>query len=267
MEEKHKTIREPIWQSGNEVKKPINFEERKHHLLTCPNCNHFISAIDINIDKTIAKCNNCSHVFDFSNDFDLNSEQFEYGRPGMMIPDGLEVLRLRSELDIEINWFRAAKKSGMAFLIFFTIVWNLILLPFVLTAILAGQIEILFFTSLHLAVGLGLIYKLATLFLNTSRVIVDDQYIEFETRPLRLPWTKRKRYKTQDVTQLYVTKYVSSRTNGVANYAYGLYAIMKGGKKVKLLDQMNLETQMYLEQEIERFLKIKDQSVSGEVRK
>jgi Fe-S cluster biosynthesis and repair protein YggX len=53
----------------------------------------------------------------------------------------------------------------------------------------------------------------------------------------------------------------------VANYAYGLYAIMHNGKKVKLLDQMNLETQLYLEQEIERFLRIKDKAIRGEVKK
>lgn len=244
----------------------LDLNPQNQHMLTCPNCNHFISAIDINIDKTIAKCSNCSHVFDFSENIKAGYKPLDFSRPGMMIPEGLEVLRLRSELDIEVNWFKTSSKAGFASMMFFTLVWNLVLLPFVLSSILSGQLQILLFAAVHILVGVTLLYNLAAMFLNTSQILVNEDYIEFSTFPLRLPWAKKTRYSAKKVKQIYVSKYVSSSTNGVSNYAYALYAIMDNGQKVKLLDKMNLETQLYLEQEIERFLKIKDRRVPGGIK-
>ena len=60
---------------------------------------------------------------------------------------------------------------------------------------------------------------------------------------------------------------MASTTNGKSNYAFALYAIMKNGKKIKLIKGMNKETQLYLEQELERFLNIEDVHVSGSVSK
>lgn len=238
-----------------------------HQLLTCPNCSHFISAIDINIDKGMAKCHQCNHVFTFSDDLKTRIRQVDFPEPGTLIPNGLEVLRLREELEIDVNWYRSANRSGLRFLMFFTAVWNLILLPFVLIGIFGGELQILLFTSLHLAVGLGLIYYLARIFLNTSKISVNSRLIRLETGPLRVPWYQPREISRGDLRQLYVTKYVTSRTNGRPNYAYALYAVLHNGQKIKLLGQMNLETQLYLEQEIEKFLGIRDASVPDEVPK
>lgn len=252
--------------SGGEVKQKEKTRE-EHHLLSCPNCHHFVSAIDINIDKAIAKCHNCNHVFRITGDLKGKIEQLDYPEPGALMPDGLEVLRLNEELEIDVNWRRSASKSGTRFLMFFTAVWNLFLLPFVLVGIFAGEFQILLFTSVHLAVGLGLIYYLARIFLNTTKVIVNRSGIQLDTGPLKAPWSKPKRIARSDIRQLYVSKYTSSTTNGKPNYAYALYAILHNTQKIKLLSQMNLETQLYLEQEIERFLGIQDQYVADEVPK
>ncbi len=252
--------------SGSKIEnKEMVIEE--HHLLSCPNCNHFVSAIDINIDKAIAKCHNCNQLFKITGDLMGKIKQLDFPEPGALIPDGLEVLRLSEELEIDVNWRRAASRSGIRFLMFFTAVWNLILLPFILVAIFTGEFQILLFTSLHLAVGLGLIYYLARIFLNTTKVIVNRSGIVLSTGPLRAPWSKPKRISRSDIRQLYVSKYKSSTTNGRPNYAYALYVILHNTQKIKLLSQMSLETQLYLEQEIERFLGIRDVRVSGEVPK
>ena len=66
------------------------------------------------------------------------------------------------------------------------------------------------------------------------------------------------------IQQLYVSKYTASTTNGVPNYAYALYAVMKDGTKVSLLRGMNRETQRYIEKEIEGFLGIPNKSVKDE---
>ena len=50
------------------IEQEIDFSDKKHHLLACPKCNHFISGVDINVEKTLAKCGHCQHMFNFEHD-------------------------------------------------------------------------------------------------------------------------------------------------------------------------------------------------------
>ena len=235
----------------------IATKEKYHHLLTCPNCNLFVAAKDINISKTIAKCENCNHVFSFEDDFD-----FREGRPEMLIPEGMEVLNLRSELDIEVKW----TKSIQPMMVVFTLVWNLFLLPFVIGGIMAGQAQILLFAGAHIAVGLGLLYNIFAQLFNRTNISVTDKRIEINTRPFPTPGKSKIELDADDLDQLYVTKYVSSTTNGVPSYAYALYAIDKNGTKFILIKGLNKESQLYIEQEIERYLQIKDRPIQGSIK-
>jgi predicted Zn finger-like uncharacterized protein len=248
-------------------KEPLDFEQRKHHLLACPNCDNFVSADDINIDKTIAKCSSCNHVFNFEHQFEAGRKEFDYGRPEMLIPEGLEVLKLRSELDIQINWFKATSKASFAFTAIFTIIWNLILLPFVVTAIASGAYHILLLTSAHLIVGLSMLYYLVSIFANTTSILVNKRTLEIKTTPLKSPLRKNVKLDIKEIKQLYVSRYVASKTNNKPNFSYALYAITNQNKRVQLLKGMTRETQQYLEQEIEKFLEIKDAKVSGETKR
>lgn len=243
--------------------KLLDFEKRKAQLIQCPQCHNIVSAANIDLEKLIAKCDQCNRVFPFDHQVETDLA-FPTLQPEMLIPDGLEVLKLQSELEIRVNWFRASSKGGFAFLLMFTTIWNLILLPFVITAFATGQFQILLFTSLHILVGTGLLYYLASVFLNTTTVNVTDRYLEIETSPLPTPFRKDRQISSQDVSQLYVSKYVASRTNGRPNFAYALYAKLKSGVTLKLVKGMNRETQKYLEYEIERFLRIEDTTINGE---
>lgn len=229
--------------------------------LDCVECGSPVPASDININTTLAKCTNCNSIFDFEDEV----KKWDRNRPEIFMPDGLEVLKLQSELDMQVSWLRTKSKRGFSFLTFFTFVWNLILLPVAFVAIMNGDIGTLMGMSLHLIVGLGLIGHLASVFVNTTDIIVDKHHLEIKHRPIKLPFFKSHKIPSKDIKQLYVTKYVSSRTNGNPNYAYGLYAILHSGRKVAILKGMNRETQLYIEQEIENYLEIKDQRVSGEI--
>lgn len=235
----------------------IATKEKYHHLLTCPNCNFFVAAKDINISKTIAKCENCNHVFNFEDNFD-----FREGRPEMLIPEGMEVLNLRSELDIEVKW----TKSIQPMMVVFTLVWNLFLLPFVIGGIMAGQAQILLFAGAHIAVGLGLLYSIFAQLFNKTHITVTDRRIEINTKPFPIPGNRKIELDAEDLEQLFVSKYVSSTTNGVPNYAYALYAIRVSGSKIPLIKGLNKDSQLYIEQEIERYLHIKDKPVHGSIK-
>ena len=144
--------------------------------------------------------------------------------------------------------------------------WNGILAIAAGGALFAGAFEMLGFMSIHILVGLGLIYYLAMVYLNYTDIVVTPSYITISHRPVKNPFRKSKEIRSSEIEQLYVSKYVSSTTNGNPNYAYALYAVLKNNKrKIQLVKGMNRETQLYLEQEIERFLKIKDRPVADSI--
>jgi hypothetical protein len=245
-----------------EVLKPskeIDFSGNLNSLLTCPKCSHFIKGADINIEKTIARCSHCTHVFGFAHNSTTGSLQAEE-----IVPEGIEMLKLKSELELRLDWNKTTSSESRRFFILFTAIWNLFLLPFVTMVILSGTWGILLFLSLHLAVGLGLIWYLASVYLNKTLVSVTQRTIHIRTWPLRRFFSKGRVIDTNDVTQLYVSKYIQSRTNGVPNYAFALYAILKNGEKVSLVRGMTRETQTFIENEVEKYLNIKDRAVPEE---
>ena len=232
--------------------------------LVCDKCGSTIDGANVNINSSLAKCSNCNSVFNIKDDlFFLNDRK---GRPEMIMPEGTDVLELSDSLDIRLDWLKSHPQGTLGFLTFFTVIWNGILAVMVAGALAAGSFESITFMSLHLLVGMGLIYYLSTIYLNYTDIIVNRSYIEISHRPLKNPFVRSKRIEIDELDQLHVSKYVASTTNGNPNYAYALYATLKtNGKKIQLIKGMNRETQLYLEQEIERYLKIKDRPVQNAV--
>ena len=248
---------ESLSSEQNPAVKELEFSDSP--LLSCPKCNHFISGKDINIEKTIARCNHCDHVFGFEHDSATNSL-----KPSQIIPEGIEMLKLRSELDIRLKWVDTTSKAGRWFLTLFAGFWNLMLLPFVIVILATGSWGILLFLSAHLFVGLGLLWHLGTIYLNNTSIIVSKRKLRVRNFPLKHFLWKNKDLDPDHITQLYVTKYVQSTTNGNPNYAYALYAIMQSGEKVSLLRGMTREAQVFIEREIEDYLGIKNRKVPEE---
>ncbi len=185
-------------------------------------------------------------------------------QPELLVPEGVEVLKLKAELDIRLNWRRTASKEGRKFLLVFTTIWNLFLLPFVFISFVSGNLSILLFLSLHLAVGVGLLWYMAASMLNSSSLTVTPRRFKVRSYPVPIPVFKSRDLDTGEIQQLYVSRYTNSKTNGVPNYAYALYAVKTDGTKLQLLRGMNRETQRYVEKEIENFLGIKNRPVKEE---
>ncbi len=232
--------------------------------LTCTVCNNEIDPANVNINSTLAKCNHCDSIH-FLDDQEFFNRR-KRNRPEMMIPEGTEVLHLPSSLDIRTNWSRGKSKGGTWFLLFFTIMWNAMIWPFAINNILTGAIFSILPMALHLAVGLGLAYYVLSMFINKTDIYVTSSDITISSTPMKNPFSKDIVIPTKNISQLYVSRYVSSTTNGVPNYAYALYAITDQKKQFPLIKGMNKETQLYIEQEIENFLEIEDKSIRGEVR-
>jgi len=225
--------------------------------LSCPNCNKRILAEDINLDKMAAKCSNCDHVFFFEGELSRST----YKKPEVYLPPGIEAFSFLSELNIELDW----KQSKSGFLTFFTIFWNALLVPFVVVAITTGAYEMLLAISLHLLVGISLLYYMLTIFLNKTYIVVDRYHVDIEHKPLHLPFYPDRHISVSELDQIHIEKYVASTTNNRPNYAFAVIATLRDQKKLKILKGLKTSNQAhYIEQEIERFLQIEDQPVDEE---
>ena len=231
--------------------------------LKCPNCEQDIFSDDINIDKAIAKCSNCHTVFPFEEE--AKYENWNRRRPEIFQPEGIEMFRLRNELNLDFKWQNT--KSTHWFMVLFTIMWNAMLIPAAVGALMSGQFMALLFMSVHLAVGAGLIFNLLSNFINRTFITVDAYNLTIEHRPIRNPFKPNQEIPVSQVSQLYVKRTVTSRTNGVPSYGHTIMVILKNGRQFKLIEGMkNADKALYIEQEIEYFLKIDDRPVPGEVK-
>jgi len=212
----------------------------------------------MNIDKLIAKCHSCHTLFSF----EAQVQQAMRQRTEVLLPPGIEAASYLSQLDIQINW---RKTSNSGFFTFFTIFCNAVLIPFVVVALTQGEWIILLFISLHLIIGLSLLYYTLSIFFNTTFIIVNSREISISHKPLKMPFYKDRNVTVDRVAQLFIDKYVESRTNGRPNYAFGVYAHLKNGNHIKLIRGLkNHDQARYIEQEVERFLNLEDKAVEGE---
>ena len=225
--------------------------------LKCPNCQSDIPASDVNIKELVAKCQHCHHVFNFT-----DKNYAVKNRPEIVMPAGIESFSLLSELNIEISW----RKSVNSFLTFFTILWNLFLVPFILFAIFSGEIMALVGISLHVLIGVSLLYYTLVCFVNTTYIMVNHYRILVEHKPLRLPFYPNRDIGVHEIDQLYTHEYVASTTNGKPDYAYAVHLKLKDKSDIRLIKGLkNPDQALYIEQEIEDFLKIDDKAVKGEI--
>lgn len=242
--------------------------EDVHVDIHCPSCAKRVPAANINVNKTLGKCDDCDRLFQFGMNDIFQNQGNRRGRPEFIMPEGTEVLRLTESLDIDLNWYKSSNKKNLGGLFLFTLLWNMILLPIVVSLVVSNvSLVALLPMSLHIIAGLGLIYQVTRKVINKTNIHVTHNQIEVSTGPLNLPFSKNSyTIKSQDISQLYVKKYDTNViVNGRRIFAYGLYAELKSGKNILLIKDMDKETHLYLEQEMERFLELEDRPVSREI--
>ncbi len=227
--------------------------------LRCPNCQNPIPAADINISSLLAKCGNCNSVFSFDPQTSVRS----YKQQEVLLPPGFETFSTLSGLDIEINWRQTS--GGIGFMLFFTLFWNFIVFIFVIVGISTGEYQMLLFISLHLLIGVSLLYYVIATLVNKTHIQVSRRQLSIAHMPLKLPFYKSRTLFSNELEQLFVHRYVSSTTNGKPNHAFGLKARLKDGMEIELIKGLKHPTQAaYLEQQIEKFLNIEDKPMEGE---
>ena len=137
---------------------------------------------------------------------------------------------------------------------------------YLLSGLLAGHscpfLPILFLPLLALPI-LG-IYTAIAGFINKTIIKVDSKILQVTTAPL--PWFGGNVFSSTDLKQLYIVEKGDINDLTLSNSTYKIMAKTRKGESVTILSRLrNVDTALYLEQQIEKFFSIKDEPVPGEM--
>jgi hypothetical protein len=219
--------------------------------LTCPSCGARVHA-DVFTERLVcAYCGN-EHI--------LKPESLPVMRPEIPQPANVLIENDRKNARIIQRWF-SLKYIPMAF---FALAWDSFLLFWYGTALSNGAPWIMIvFPIAHVAVGIGITYSTLAGFINRTVLEVTREEIAVWFEPL--PWLGEKTLKTKDLKQFYCKEKITHTKNGTQS-KYELHAITTANQQVKLLGDLdNPDVALFFEQQLERWLRIADRPVAGEL--
>lgn len=224
--------------------------------LKCKNCGGTLEAGNIIERLAMARCGHCNSVFaiESSNPAAVRSE-----RAKVPLPQSITTTRkMDGTLEIIRSW-----KSATAFiLIFFTLFWNGFMLVWFTIAIASGAWEMALFGSIHAGIGLFLIYLTAASFLNRTYINVGQGLLSVSHKPLK--WPGGGSYAATKIKQIYCKEKVSRNKNGTST-RYILRAITTDGTHHTILKGLEvIEQALFIEQQLEDHLRIRNEPVAGE---
>ncbi len=224
----------------------------------CPACNSEIKAEDINLGEKVAKCGGCNNVFNFAEQISVSNLSSQE-RSSMIKPKNFQIKRSAYGLEIVRKWFTPA----IIALTFFALFWNGFMSVWFYIAFTKKAYIMALFGSLHVVVGLSVLYAVLCGYFNKTHINISNGKIVIKHRPL--PWFGQKNVLSRDLKQLYCKELIHSTKNGYSK-SYSVQAITKEGKVIPLVSDLpSIEESLFIEQEIEKYLKMEDEPVRGEI--
>jgi hypothetical protein len=227
--------------------------------LVCKNCGASLEPENVAAALAIARCPHCDAVFAIApppGDGVASGRVLQRERIAM--PRRFDILDLGNSLEIRRSWF----SPGLFFLVFFCVFWNGFMIVWHGIALSTGAWFMSCFGLLHTAVGIGLAYGTLAGFVNQTVIRVGQGLLEIRHGPL--PWLGNKSFPAHEITQLYCKEHVHHGKNGTS-VTYSVELILQRGKETLVRSLPECEQALYIEQELERHLKLEDRAVRGEV--
>jgi hypothetical protein len=174
------------------------------------------------------------------------------------MPDKMDVSHKGSYLEITRRWIGAK----VFFMVPFTIFWCGFLVFWYSKAMDIENLTFRLFPLLHVGVGIWLLYSTTAGLINKTTVRVGFERITVRHGPV--PYFG-KTISAMDIKQLY-SKEKTSYSSRQRSVSYEIHAMTQAGKNVKLVTRLESSEQaLFIEQEIEKYLGIKDRPVRGEI--
>ena len=231
--------------------------------IKCAKCGSLLRAEDVNLDALLGKCRACNEVFSIADQAPFTPLMARKLKTDVAMPSKFRVEGDVSGLTISYRWFTPAA----FFLLFFCIGWDSFLVFWYAMALGHGagpmQWIAIVFPIAHVAVGVGLSWLVLAMFLNTTTIRVNYEQLTIRSGPV--PFFGNKRLAAADIQQLYCDESVTRNENTTSRqFLVNVRTI--DGRKIKLITGLNERDQaLFIEQQIERFLDIKDEPMPGEL--
>ncbi|MCU0794852.1 MAG: hypothetical protein MUF31_02850 [Akkermansiaceae bacterium] len=225
--------------------------------LKCKNCGSILSPEDISPQLAAARCPHCQSLFAIPTV--LTPENREVlPRPQVELPARFTIAQEGPDLVITRRWFNHA----VWFLAFFCLFWNGFLVVWHTIALSTGAWFMSAFGLIHTAVGIGLLYMVIATFCNRTEIRAGSGRLAIQHGPI--PWRGNQVIASTEIVQLFCREKISRNKNGTSS-SYELEAVLKGNTRKTLLKSLTApEHAIYIEQQLEKFLRITDQRVHGE---
>ena len=236
--------------------------------LKCAACGSAFRTSDIHVELAIAKCETCHAVMDLAGrgHVEVGASALDFAaerqRKRVPMPERFEAVESRGLFTIRWRWF----KPALFGLLFFCIAWDSFLVFWYATAIFAKDTPwlMIVFPICHVAVGVGLTYSTVAGFVNTTTIEVGRGTLRVTHGPI--PWKGNRELDASEIRQLYCEEQTGQTQKDGTSRTYALSAVLQDGRKLKLLSSLDeLGQALYVEQQLERCLRIKDAPVPGEV--
>ncbi|MFV9503033.1 MAG: hypothetical protein AB4911_00565 [Oscillochloridaceae bacterium umkhey_bin13] len=231
--------------------------------ISCRRCGVRIPAVDVNLHTMAAKCQACHAVFSIADQFGSTSTlaSAAVAPRDLPMPERFVVEYPAGALQISWRWFTPAALGLLLFAVF----WNGFVCFGVAMALAAGEGAAVLFASIHILAGIGVGYASLTMLFNRTTIEVTHGALTINHGPL--PVTGYRHLPREQLRQLYGVE-ATRRSNKRTVIVYHLQALSNDDKQITLIDGLESAQQvLYLEQEIERFLGIRDEPIKGELRK
>ena len=222
--------------------------------LTCPSCGAKIKSSRRG-QRTVCEYCGTEHLASQS-----LVEETPFERPPIPLPARVTLKKYAQGLRITRRWF-SWKVIPMAF---FCLFWDGFLI-FWYIMVFSTKAPLIFaiFPVVHLSVGVAITYATLATLLNTSLIEITAKSFQVYHEPL--PWSGEIQIPTRELEQLYCTQKTHHGENSDTT-TYDLHAVTADGRNKTLLKGMDSpDIALYLEQQIESWLNIEDQPVSGEL--
>lgn len=232
--------------------------------LKCISCGAPILGANVNMDSGLARCSHCGALFTITPDTQPTSSVPPVQRPtpepiDVPMPKRYQVDNFGGTLTIRYRWWTPA----ILFLVFFAVLWNGFMIGWHSIALSSGAWFMSCFGLIHTAVGVFLIYLCLACILNTTTIRVDSGQLSIRHHPL--PWRGNRTLDSRSIRQLFVKSKTSHSKNGTST-TYELHAVTQTDGQEELITGLQEQDQaLFLEQEIERHLRIEDTPVRGEI--
>lgn len=197
-----------------------------------------------------------SETANFQNDQQNNTKSV----PELEMPKKITLETYDDYMHMIISWFgiktiaatlMAIVTIGASYILFFADSSNV--------AISASPLMIKLFPWISAISGAGILYFMLTTWFNKTHIIVSQNTIEIQHKPL--PWFGNKKLETKNIKQLYVKEWMSTSTSSHRKSSYYLHVISIDEDDITLMKLEKKEQAYFIEQQIEKYLGIKNLKV------